>query len=428
MVVCVHKMLRISAMVAPLAAIAFAPCALLAQETTTVGDTLHDPSGLPLSGHLVVTNQTAFVSADGFQIPAGNQITVNVTNGSFSVQLVPNVGASPSGTSYSVSYYLPNRRTTETWIVPQTPNPANLANVRVLAPPVPSTQLAITQVNPPSPCTPSSFLAWRGAGWNCAQPDLSLLSGVASPSQLPPATTTAPGIVQLTGDLGSSATSPQVTATHLAAALPVSQGGTGASTPFSPGAVVFASDGGAYTQDAQFSWDASNHRLGIGTTAPVSILSLNTSSGSAVETLNAAAGGVDGLSYRIAGGEKYHFGYNDAAAPYYFIWDAVANADVLRSYLNGNLTIGAPAGSVSILARGTDQGITLTPSGSGATTINGPTTINGGARVNTTTMQPACDATERGTFWVVQGAPGVKDSVQVCAKDAADAYAWRTIY
>jgi hypothetical protein len=42
--------------------------------------------------------------------------------------------------------------------------------------------------------------------------------------------------------------------------------------------------------------------------------------------------------------------------------------------------------------------------------------------------QPTCNAAERGAFWYVPGAGGVKDSVAVCAKDAADAYAWRTIY
>jgi hypothetical protein len=54
--------------------------------------------------------------------------------------------------------------------------------------------------------------------------------------------------------------------------------------------------------------------------------------------------------------------------------------------------------------------------------------VNGGARLNTTAAKPACSVSQRGTFWVTQGAAGVKDSVQVCAKDAANAYAWRTIY
>jgi hypothetical protein len=42
--------------------------------------------------------------------------------------------------------------------------------------------------------------------------------------------------------------------------------------------------------------------------------------------------------------------------------------------------------------------------------------------------QPACSSAVRGTFWHVNGAPGVKDSVAICAKDASDVYAWRTIY
>ena len=42
--------------------------------------------------------------------------------------------------------------------------------------------------------------------------------------------------------------------------------------------------------------------------------------------------------------------------------------------------------------------------------------------------QPACSASQRGRFWQTLGATGVKDTVTVCAKDASDAYAWRSIY
>jgi hypothetical protein len=31
-------------------------------------------------------------------------------------------------------------------------------------------------------------------------------------------------------------------------------------------------------------------------------------------------------------------------------------------------------------------------------------------------------------FWASSSPSGVKDTVEVCAKDAADAYAWRVIY
>jgi len=55
--------------------------------------------------------------------------------------------------------------------------------------------------------------------------------------------------------------------------------------------------------------------------------------------------------------------------------------------------------------------------------------VNGGIRLNTTITRPACTATStRGTFWVTQSAAGVQDDVRVCAKDAANAYSWRTIY
>jgi hypothetical protein len=51
-----------------------------------------------------------------------------------------------------------------------------------------------------------------------------------------------------------------------------------------------------------------------------------------------------------------------------------------------------------------------------------------GVQVATTTSQPACDSGRRGTFWVVQGGVGSKDAVSVCAKDAANTYAWRVLY
>jgi len=42
--------------------------------------------------------------------------------------------------------------------------------------------------------------------------------------------------------------------------------------------------------------------------------------------------------------------------------------------------------------------------------------------------QPACSVTVRGRQWFVAGATGVKDGLTVCAKDASNAYAWRTLY
>jgi hypothetical protein len=66
--------------------------------------------------------------------------------------------------------------------------------------------------------------------------------------------------------------------------------------------------------------------------------------------------------------------------------------------------------------------------GIGTTSPSAKLEINGGVRLNTATAKPTCDSTQRGIFWVTQGTAGVKDNVEVCAKDATDAYAWRTLY
>jgi hypothetical protein len=42
--------------------------------------------------------------------------------------------------------------------------------------------------------------------------------------------------------------------------------------------------------------------------------------------------------------------------------------------------------------------------------------------------QPTCSAILRGRMWFVVSASGSKDGLTVCAKDAADAYAWRVLY
>jgi hypothetical protein len=61
-------------------------------------------------------------------------------------------------------------------------------------------------------------------------------------------------------------------------------------------------------------------------------------------------------------------------------------------------------------------------------TIRFKITKDGGFQQHTTASQPTCSSTTRGMYWNIEGAAGVKDQVQVCAKDAADAYAWRAIY
>ncbi|MEW6584685.1 MAG: hypothetical protein AB1442_03630 [Nitrospirota bacterium] len=54
--------------------------------------------------------------------------------------------------------------------------------------------------------------------------------------------------------------------------------------------------------------------------------------------------------------------------------------------------------------------------------------VNGGVRLNTATTKPTCDANARGTQWFTQGASGVKDTLEVCAKDASNNYTGRTLW
>lgn len=54
--------------------------------------------------------------------------------------------------------------------------------------------------------------------------------------------------------------------------------------------------------------------------------------------------------------------------------------------------------------------------------------INGGLRLNTSTAKPSCSASTRGMFWVADTGTSTKNDVSVCAHDASNVYAWRTIY
>ena len=66
-------------------------------------------------------------------------------------------------------------------------------------------------------------------------------------------------------------TSPAITGT-----LGVTNGGTGTATSFTQGSIVFAGASGVYSQDnANFFWNATTHRLGIGSTAPVASLDMS---------------------------------------------------------------------------------------------------------------------------------------------------------
>jgi hypothetical protein len=94
-----------------------------------------------------------------------------------------------------------------------------------------------------------------------------------SPLAVSAATSSTPGVVQvdnttITAAAGIISVGAIAASAVTSGTLGVARGGTGAAA-FTLGSIVFAGSSGVYTQDnANFFWNATNHRLGIGTTSP----------------------------------------------------------------------------------------------------------------------------------------------------------------
>ena len=96
---------------------------------TSVIDTVFLADGTPAQGTLVIT-WPAFVTASGSAVAPGFLDVTLGTNGALNVQLIPNAGATPANTYFTVVYQLqPDEVRTEYWVVP-TSSPATLAQVR----------------------------------------------------------------------------------------------------------------------------------------------------------------------------------------------------------------------------------------------------------------------------------------------------------
>jgi hypothetical protein len=102
------------------------------------------------------------------------------------------------------------------------------------------------------------------------------------------ATLTGIGVTSFSGGTtGLTPASPTTGAITLAGTLGVANGGTGTTTAFTAGSVVFAGASGVYSQDnTNFFWDDTNNRLGIGTATPGARLETSvTSAGATAEVL-----------------------------------------------------------------------------------------------------------------------------------------------
>ncbi len=121
--------------------------ALLAQgpALTTVNDTVFRADGSPATGTLLIS-WPAFTTSDGHAVAAGTRSIALSSTGTFSVQLAPNVGSTPTGITYTVVYQLSDGTVkTEYWAV-GTISPETVAQVRtILGTGTPVGQLATQQ-------------------------------------------------------------------------------------------------------------------------------------------------------------------------------------------------------------------------------------------------------------------------------------------
>jgi hypothetical protein len=98
--------------------------------TTTVQDVVYRADGTPAQGTLLIT-WPAFTTTDGIAIAAGTSSVTLGANGALSVELVPNLNATPANTPYTVIYQLNDGTVkTEYWLVPAA-SPTTLSAVRV---------------------------------------------------------------------------------------------------------------------------------------------------------------------------------------------------------------------------------------------------------------------------------------------------------
>ncbi|MGD0097737.1 MAG: hypothetical protein ABSB60_14690 [Terracidiphilus sp.] len=108
--------------------------------TTTVQGTVYLANGEPGAGTLVVS-WPSFTTASGQVVVAGQTAVTIAPDGFLSVNLTPNLGATPAGLYYTAVYYLSDgTTTTQYWVVPAAPQ-VTLAQIQSqLMPPAQAVQ------------------------------------------------------------------------------------------------------------------------------------------------------------------------------------------------------------------------------------------------------------------------------------------------
>lgn len=111
-----------------------------------VQQTLYSSPGVLANGSLTISWATPFTAPDGNLVVPGCE-QYNVIRGIINVLFEPNVGSSPAGTYYTVTYNINGSliRTQEFWVIPGS-GPVNIAAVRTIPAPSPSFTIALSQI------------------------------------------------------------------------------------------------------------------------------------------------------------------------------------------------------------------------------------------------------------------------------------------
>ena len=245
-------------------------------------------------------------------------------------------------------------------------------------------------------------------------------AGATAPEWSSPAALTKTDDTNVTLTLGGSASTALLNAASITVGwtgtLAVSRGGTGTGTAFTAGSVVFAGASGVYSQNnAQFFWDNTNNRLGIGTASPGTKLEVS----GAVKTNYAVSSGALAAYVSSTGGLYTYFastaGYINA------VTDNSGTAGTLifstgtermRISSTGNVVVTGPGG----LGYGSGSGGAVTQTTSRTTGVtldktNGAITLVSAA--GTATWQ---------TFTVTNNTVAATDTVIVNQKSGTDLY------
>jgi hypothetical protein len=97
--------------------------------TTQVADTIYHADGTPATGTALIS-WPAFTAGNGAAVPSGSTSAAIAAGGALRVQLVPNAGATPIGTYYTVVYHLDDGTISrQYWVVPVSSAPVKISAI-----------------------------------------------------------------------------------------------------------------------------------------------------------------------------------------------------------------------------------------------------------------------------------------------------------